>query len=87
MRKYDDDYYVLRYQPRKPRSTWSARNRELAERLMAEGRMRPAGLTRCRRPRRTGAGTPPEARNSAEGVLERILAACGGQMGSQGMDS
>lgn len=41
---YDDDYYVLRYQPRRPRSSWSQRNRELAERLIAEGRMRPAGL-------------------------------------------
>jgi uncharacterized protein YdeI (YjbR/CyaY-like superfamily) len=44
MHGYDDDYYVLRYQPRRPRSSWSERNRELAERLIAEGRMRPAGL-------------------------------------------
>ena len=44
MHRVDDDYYVLRYQPRRPRSTWSARNKELAERLIAEGRMRPAGL-------------------------------------------
>ena len=43
---YDDDYYVLRYQPRRTRSTWSLSNRDLAERLIADGRMRPAGLAR-----------------------------------------
>jgi uncharacterized protein YdeI (YjbR/CyaY-like superfamily) len=44
MYRYDDDYYVLRFQPRKPRSNWSVRNKELAERLIAAGRMRPPGL-------------------------------------------
>jgi uncharacterized protein YdeI (YjbR/CyaY-like superfamily) len=43
---YDDDYYVLRYQPRRARSTWSLSNRDLAERLIADGRMRPEGLAR-----------------------------------------
>jgi uncharacterized protein YdeI (YjbR/CyaY-like superfamily) len=42
--RYDHDYYVLRYQPRKPRSRWSAGNKVLAGRLIAEGRMRPSGL-------------------------------------------
>jgi uncharacterized protein YdeI (YjbR/CyaY-like superfamily) len=44
MHRYDDDYYVLRYQPRRPKSIWSARNKDLAERLAANGRMRPSGL-------------------------------------------
>ena len=44
MHRVDDDYYVLRYQPRKPKSNWSARNKALAARLIAEGRMRPSGL-------------------------------------------
>ncbi len=44
MHAYGNDYYVLRYQPRRPRSTWSARNRDLAERLIAADRMRPSGL-------------------------------------------
>jgi uncharacterized protein YdeI (YjbR/CyaY-like superfamily) len=34
MYSYDDDYCVLRYQPRRPKSTWSARNRDVAERLV-----------------------------------------------------
>jgi uncharacterized protein YdeI (YjbR/CyaY-like superfamily) len=40
----DDYYYVLRYQPRRPKSAGSARNKDLAERLIAKGRMRPSGL-------------------------------------------
>lgn len=44
MHSAGDDYYVLRYQPRRPKSNWSARNKVLAERLIAEGRMRPSGL-------------------------------------------
>ncbi len=44
MHRYDDDYYVLRYQPRRPKSTWSLRNRDLAEHLIRDRRMRPSGL-------------------------------------------
>jgi uncharacterized protein YdeI (YjbR/CyaY-like superfamily) len=44
MHGVDDDFYVLRFQPRRPRSTWSARNKDLAELLVADGRMRPPGL-------------------------------------------
>lgn len=44
MHRYDDDYYVLRYQQRRPKSTWSERNKHIAEHLIADGRMRPSGL-------------------------------------------
>ena len=44
MHRVDDDYYVLRFQPRRPRSNWSPSNRDLADRLIAEGRMRPSGM-------------------------------------------
>lgn len=45
MKSYDVDYYVLRYQPRRPGSHWSPRNQAVAERLIEEGRMRPAGIS------------------------------------------
>ncbi len=44
MHSYGSDYYVLRYQPRRPKSKWSASNKDLAERLIADGSMRPSGL-------------------------------------------
>ena len=40
----DDTAYLQRITPRKPRSNWSKRNREHAERLIRDGRMQAAGL-------------------------------------------
>src|SRR5688500_15704414 len=42
--RLDDSFYVQRVPPRRPRSVWSAKNVATVERLIAEGRMRPAGL-------------------------------------------
>jgi uncharacterized protein YdeI (YjbR/CyaY-like superfamily) len=52
--RYDDDYYVLRFQPRRPRSKWSPGNRAVAERLIADGRMRPSGLAQVEAARADG---------------------------------
>lgn len=43
-RRYDDTYQLIRYQPRKAKSNWSASNKARIERLLAEGRMHPSGL-------------------------------------------
>lgn len=40
----DDHAYIQRITPRKPRSSWSKKNTEHAERLIAEGRMEEPGL-------------------------------------------
>jgi uncharacterized protein YdeI (YjbR/CyaY-like superfamily) len=40
----DEVSFLQRYCPRRPRSTWSQVNVGKVERLLAEGRMRPAGL-------------------------------------------
>ncbi|WP_308123418.1 YdeI/OmpD-associated family protein [Modestobacter marinus] len=42
--RVDDDWYTVRFTPRRPRSVWSQRNVETVARLLEEGRMRPAGL-------------------------------------------
>ena len=42
--RHDESFYLQRFTPRRPRSKWSAVNRERAQRLIAEGRMRPSGL-------------------------------------------
>jgi uncharacterized protein YdeI (YjbR/CyaY-like superfamily) len=41
--KGDDAWYVQRFTPRRARSVWSKRNCDIAERLIHEGKMRPAG--------------------------------------------
>jgi uncharacterized protein YdeI (YjbR/CyaY-like superfamily) len=50
----DDLTYRVRFTPRRPRSSWSQRNVETAERLMAEGRMQPAGLAEVERAQADG---------------------------------
>lgn len=42
--RHDQYFYLQRFTPRRPQSKWSAVNRERTERLIAEGRMKPAGL-------------------------------------------
>jgi uncharacterized protein YdeI (YjbR/CyaY-like superfamily) len=42
--RVDDDWFTVRYTPRRPKSVWSLKNVETVARLIAEGRMRPAGL-------------------------------------------
>jgi uncharacterized protein YdeI (YjbR/CyaY-like superfamily) len=42
--KWDEHRWLVRFTPRGPRSKWSQINRATAERLIAEGRMQPAGL-------------------------------------------
>lgn len=42
--KYDDNYWLIRFTPRKAHSKWSQVNKRRATELLAEGRMRKAGL-------------------------------------------
>jgi uncharacterized protein YdeI (YjbR/CyaY-like superfamily) len=43
VRRHDADSYRQRFTPRRKRSAWSKRNVDLAERLIAEGRMKATG--------------------------------------------
>ena len=42
-KRIDDERYAIRFVPRRPRSTWSDKNRAMARRLIAEGRVTQAG--------------------------------------------
>ncbi|HKO74334.1 MAG TPA: YdeI/OmpD-associated family protein [Gaiellaceae bacterium] len=53
-KRLDEEHYLQRFTPRRPRSKWSRINREKAERLIAEGRVRPAGLREIERAREDG---------------------------------
>ena len=50
----DERFFLQRYTPRRARSRWSRINREKAERLIADGRMRPAGLAEVEQARGDG---------------------------------
>jgi len=53
-RPRDEATFLQRYTPRRSRSKWSKINREKAESLAAEGRMRPAGLAEVERAKGDG---------------------------------
>ena len=44
VRSIDEHRYMQRFTPRRPKSKWSKVNKEIAERLIAAGEMRPMGL-------------------------------------------
>lgn len=74
-RALDEVSFIQRLTPRRPKSNWSKRNREHAERLIAEGRMRPAGLAHVESARADGRWEQAYS-GSAEMVLpDDLLAA------------
>jgi uncharacterized protein YdeI (YjbR/CyaY-like superfamily) len=50
----DERHFLQRFTPRRRRSKWSRINRDKVERLIAEGRMRPAGLEEVERAQADG---------------------------------
>jgi uncharacterized protein YdeI (YjbR/CyaY-like superfamily) len=53
-RSVDETWFVQKYTPRRPRSTWSKRNREKVAALIQAGRMQPAGLREIERAKADG---------------------------------
>lgn len=52
--RFDDDWYLQRFTPRRARSKWSQINRDKAEALIKRGLMRPAGLREVERAKGDG---------------------------------
>jgi uncharacterized protein YdeI (YjbR/CyaY-like superfamily) len=52
--RVDDTYYKVRFTPRKAKSLWSARNREIIARLTKEKRMKPSGLAQVEAAKKDG---------------------------------
>jgi uncharacterized protein YdeI (YjbR/CyaY-like superfamily) len=53
-RRRDETTYRQRFTRRRPRSNWSRRNVGIVERLVAEGRMHPAGVAEIERAKADG---------------------------------
>ena len=76
--RFDADWWLTRFTPRGPRSKWSQINRTTAERLIAEGRMAPAGLAEVERAKADGrwaAAYAPQARAEVPPDLQAALEA------------
>ena len=71
--RVDEARTKLYFAPRKPRSVWSASNKQRAQRLIAAGLMQPAGLAAIERAKANGAWT--ELDEVEQGIVPADLAA------------
>ena len=75
--KFNDDWWLVRFTPRKPKGKWSEKNRARALVLMREGRIAPAGLREIEQAKKDGRWAVAYASQSKATVpddLERALA-------------
>ena len=73
--KFDDNYYVIKFCQRRPRSTWSKINRDKVEKLISEGKMKPAGLAQVEAAKADGHWDKAYLPQSAAEVPEDFTAA------------
>lgn len=71
----DDDFWLLRFTPRRPGSKWSRVNRERALMLIEQGRMKAAGLREIEKAEQDGRWDAAYAPQSKAAVPEDLQAA------------
>jgi len=54
LKSVDSKIFIVKFTPRREKSVWSQINRQRAEKLIAEGRLMPAGLEKINEAKRTG---------------------------------
>jgi uncharacterized protein YdeI (YjbR/CyaY-like superfamily) len=72
---FDDDYWLIRFTPRRSTSIWSEKNRARALELVALGRMRPAGLSEIDRAKKDGRWDKAYAAQSTAQVPDDLMRA------------
>ena len=73
---FDDDYWLQRFTPRRPKSKWSKFNREKATRLIESGDVHPAGLREIEQAKADGrwdAAYDPQSKAAVPEDLRREL--------------
>ncbi len=75
-RGFNEDFYLQRFTPRRPRSKWSQINREKAISLIEAGRMHRSGLVQVEAAKADGrwdAAYPPQSQATVPEDLQRAL--------------
>lgn len=72
---FDENYWLVRFTPRKPASIWSEKNRARALELVKLGRMRPAGMREIERAQSDGRWDKAYASQRTAEVPEDLAAA------------
>lgn len=73
-RTFDDVSFIQRFTPRRAKSTWSKKNCEIAEQLIAEGHMQPSGLVHVESARKDGRWESAYAGSSQMVIPDDFLA-------------
>lgn len=75
LKRIDDEKHMIRFSPRRSTSIWSRANRSRAERLIAEGRMREAGLAKIEQAKSNGEWYREPADENGTIVPDDLIAA------------
>ena len=76
--RFDDQWWLTRFTPRRARSKWSKVNTEIVGRLIGEGRMTPAGMREVEAAKADGrwdVAYEPQSRATVPEDLQRALVA------------
>lgn len=73
--KFDDEYWLQKFTPRRAKSVWSRVNTEKVQELIAQGRMREAGMKEIERAKADGRWDAAYESQSRIGVPEDFQAA------------
>jgi len=90
VRRIDDEYYMQRFTPRRPKSRWAKLNRVKVEKLIAEGRMRPRGMAEVEKAKADGrwdAAYDPPSTATIPDDLAAALDAAGARAAFDALDS
>jgi uncharacterized protein YdeI (YjbR/CyaY-like superfamily) len=74
--RFDDQFWLVRFTRRGPKSKWSQNNRTIAERLLKEGRLTSAGLAEVEKAKADGrweAAYAPQSRAAVPDDLQAAL--------------
>jgi uncharacterized protein YdeI (YjbR/CyaY-like superfamily) len=72
---FNENYWLIRFTPRKPKSKWSEKNRTRALRLIEQGKMKPAGLKEIERAKADGRWDAAYASQSTVTIPDDLRAA------------
>src|SRR5919107_2755689 len=77
--RYDDEFWLVRFTPRGPKSKWSQINVDTATKLLADGRMTPAGLAEVEKAKADGRWDAAYAPQSKAEIPDDLQAALDAQ--------
>ena len=77
VKRLDDARYARKFTPRKAKSKWSELNRRRFAKMVAEGKMTPAGLAKSPPEDEGGTGAKPPRDDTVPGYIEEALRADG----------